>query len=392
MKSFLDFLLEGKGNAEFNLNDAKGKAFEILVGSHLKHGSGKDGHPAGYLSHYRDENENSPREVLNYIKTELDKSHPGMYDEINNHAKGAAENMREHLKKGGHHTFHDIAWTSQPSDHKSFTGEEDPNSDADVMLKTNKGPIGVSLKYGTQKQPNLRNPGLASIEELAGLKKGEITGLYNQHNQNLKQLGFTDTAEKNHKAYKADKNSQAAKAAEQSSLSARREMARKWQDGYSAMNSDQLKNTITSLVSPETKFEHYRLHTRPTASGVEHHMGGIQDDVNRLLSHYAKFKAVPHSGEGISVQVLGKHHGSDEWHPVITHSVKNVSGPMKGVAGTTKLGLRAPSNKPAKQTTPEKTETAVAPKQSVTDEPKQVSNEMFGRQVHADHELTQGHA
>ena len=358
MKSFFDFLIEGKRNLEFNLNDAKGKAFEILAGSHLKHGSGKDGHPAGYLSHYRDENENSPQEVLNYIKNELDKRHPGMYNEINEHAKGAAEHMRNQLKANGHHTLKDIAWTSQPSDHKSFTGEEDPNSDADVMVHTNKGPIGLSLKYGTQKQPNLRNPGLASIEDLAGLKKGEITSLYNQHNENLKGLGFNQTADKNHAAYKADKNSEASKSAEQSSLDARRAIAKKWQDGYSAMKSDQLKQKIISLVSPETKFEHYRIHSRPTSTGVVHHMGGIQDEVNDMLNHYAEFKAVPHSGEGISAQILGRHHGSEDWHPVISHAVKNTSGPMKGMAGTTKLGLRAPSNKTPKV---KKTEPTVKP-------------------------------
>lgn len=385
MKSFLNFLIEGKDNSEFNLNDAKGKAFEILAGSHLKHGSGKDGHPAGYLSHYRDENQNSPQQVLSYIKSELDKRHPGMYNEINDHARAAAAHMREQLKKNGHHTFHDIAWTSQPSDHKSFTGEEDPNSDADVMLKTNKGPIGISLKYGTQKQPNLRNPGLNSIEELAGLKKGEITSLYNKHNENLKALGFNQTADKNHAAYKANKNSEESKAAEQSSLAARREIAKKWQNGYSAMNSDQLKQKIISLVSPETKFEHYRMHTRPTASGVEHHMGGIKDEVNSLLNHYAEFKAVPHSGEGISAQILGRHHGSEDWHPVVTHSVKNTSGPMRGMAGTTKLGLRAPSTKTQKVKKP-------SIFKNIETEPKQSSNEMFGKPFHSDEELQQGHA
>jgi len=362
MITFLNFLREGKGNAEFNLSDSKGKAFEILAGSHLKHGSGKDGHPAGYLSHYRDENENSPSQVLNYIKKELDERHPGMYDEINNHAREAAEHMRKHLKDNGHDTFHDIAWTSQPSDHKSFTGQEDPNSDADVMLRTNKGPIGISLKYGTQKQPNLRNPGLNSIEELAGLKKGEITSLYDKHNENLKNLGFTNTAKKNHEAYKANKNSPEAKAAEQSSLDVRRQIAKKWQDGYAAMNSDQLKNTIVSLIAPETKFEHYRMHTRPTGSGLQHHMGGIQDEANEMFKHYAEFKAVPHSGEGITAQILGRHHGSDEWHPVISHGVKNTSGPMKGIAGTTKLTLRAPKVKNIKSPSLENKVTPAKPK------------------------------
>jgi hypothetical protein len=379
MLKFKEYIVEAKDNDEFNLNDAKGKVFEILLGSHLHHGSDKNGNPNEFLSHYRDENKNSPQQVLSYIKDELDKRHPGMFNEINSHAKDAAEHVRKHLIKDGHHTIDSAAWTSQKTDHKSFTGEEDPNSDADVMIKTNHGPIGLSLKYGTQKQPNLRNPGLNSIESLANLKKGEVTDLYDKHQEKVADLGFKGSIEQNHKKYKENKNSPEAKEAEASSLGTRREIAKKWQDGYSRMSSDELKNKIVSLVSPETKFKHYRIHTRPTASGVEHHMGGIQDDVNDLLKNYAEFKAVPHSGEGISAHIMGRHHGSDEWHPVVSHSVKGVSGPMKNFAGTTKLLLRN------KKAAPKETKKATSVEK---DKPKKINNDMHGQQFYADHELT----
>jgi len=347
MLNFSTFLFEGAKNKEFNFNDAKGKLFEILAGSHIKHGSDKSGNPAAFLTHYRDENGSSPQGVHDYIKKELDKRNPGMYDQINAHARQAAERARDYLRSQGHHTINEVAWTSQKSDHKSFTGIEDKNSDADIMLQTNKGPIGVSLKYGTQKNPNLRNPGLDSIEQLAGLKKGSITGLYNTHQQNIRDLGFTGSQGANHAEFKANKSSPASVAAVGSGLRTRREIAKVWQNGYAGMNSKQLRETIVSLVSPETKFDHFRLHTRPTASGVDHHIGHIQDDVRNSLDNYAEFKAVPHSGSGISVQILGRHHGSDEFHPVITHGVKGTSGPMQGMNGTTKLSLKTPKSKPA---------------------------------------------
>lgn len=354
MFNFSQFLFEGVGNTEFNLNDAKGKLFEILAGSHIKHGSDKKGKPAAFLTHYRDENGSSPEAVHNYIKKELDKRNPGMYDQINEHARQAAERAKDYLRSQGHHTVNEVAWTSQPSDHKSFTGVDDENSDADVMMHTNKGPIGVSLKYGTEKNPNLRNPGLDSIEQLAGLKKGAITGLYNQHQKNIRDLGFTGSQGDNHKAFKANKSSPAAVAAVDSGLRTRREIAKAWQNGYANMNSDQLREKIVSLVSPETKFDHFRLHTRPTASGVAHHIGHVQDDIRNSLSNYAEFKAMPHSGAGISVQILGRHHDSDDFHPVITHGVKGTSGPMKGMNGTTKLSLKTPKAKPVQiKTTPE---------------------------------------
>jgi hypothetical protein len=342
MFSFREYLLEGITNEEFNLNDAKGKLFEILAGSHLRHGADEKGRPAAFLTHYRDENDRTPEAVHNYVKREMEKRYPGTYDQINQHAREAAEHVRSQMGNDGHKEIHDVAWTSQPSDHKSFTGNEDPNSDADVMLKTNKGHVGISLKYGSQKIPNLRNPGLASVESLANLKKGEITNIYNNHQNNLSNLGFSGTIAQNHAAYKANKSSDAAKNAEQSSLDSRRLISKKWQDGYSKLSSDELRDKIVSLVSPETIHPHYRLHTRPTTSGVEHHIAGVQDEVQNSLKDYAEFKSVPHSGQGITTQILGRHHNSDEWHPVATHAVKGVSGPMKGFAGTTKLSLKKP--------------------------------------------------
>ena len=65
----IDFLVE-KGSAEIdNLNDAKGKLFELLVGGHLKHGTGKGELPNGWATHYRPEGDGDRK------STRLNSSH-----------------------------------------------------------------------------------------------------------------------------------------------------------------------------------------------------------------------------------------------------------------------------------------------------------------------------
>ena len=148
-------LLEAKKppkEKEWNLNDAKGKLFEILSGSHLHKGTSEAGSPNEFLKHYRDEEGKSPKEVHDYIKRELETRNPGMYQEINRHAAEAAQHLRDQLAAHGHTKIHETAWTSQKGDHGRFTkdtlGREihDPNSDADLMVHTENGPVGLSFE------------------------------------------------------------------------------------------------------------------------------------------------------------------------------------------------------------------------------------------------------
>jgi hypothetical protein len=337
-EAFDSFLIEAKiERKEFNLSDAKGKLYEILAGSHLIHGTHKSGMPNKFLSHFRDEEGKSPEEVHDYIKKEIDKRHPGLYSQINQHAKDAAEHMRNHLSSDGHHTVHEGAWTSQAGDHKRFTGEDDKNSDADIMVRTNKGHIGISMKYGGNKDMNLRNNGLESLEKMGKLPAGALTSERETHNKNLQNMGVSS-----HQEYKRLRDSKNAKEkatankAEESALQAQKNMAKKMSQGLAKnLSSEDLRHYVKERIAPQTKFQHYRIHSRTDDRGnAEHHMQDVQHDSNKL-NHFEHFRVVPHTG-GISVKIEGKRKGSDKYEPILDQAIKKGSGPTKGFASATK--------------------------------------------------------
>ena len=345
-ENFLESLLEAKEKKppkekKFNLNDAKGKLFEILAGSHFEHGTHKSGRPNDLLTHYRDEEGKSPKDVHKYIKDELDARHPGMYDEINRHAAEAAGHLRDQLTAHGHSEVGKTAWTSQPGDHGRFTGIEDPNSDADIMVKGNNGPVGISLKYGKNKDMNLRNNGLDELENMAALEKGSLTGVRAAHQKELERLDL-----QTHDQYKAYRDSSdasqknIANLAEKSAIESQREMARKISEGLSKRSSaadghEFLKQYVRDRISPPTQYQHFRLHSRPNdKGGVTHHFSDMQDD-SAKLEDFEHFRVVPHTG-GISVKIEGRRKGSNSYEPVLDQAIKKGSGPMKGFASTTK--------------------------------------------------------
>lgn len=334
MLSFEEFLTENK--EEFNVNDAKGKLFEILFGSHFKHGSNELGEPNKFLSHYRDENNKSPKIIHDLIKSELEKRHPGMYDQVNKHAREASEHARNELIKAGHKDFNDVAWTSQKGDHERFTGKDDPNSDADVMVKTDRGPLAFNLKYGKSKNMNLKNNGLEELEKMAELEPGSLTSQRSEHMKRVKELGLVD-----HEDYKRKKaaGDPAAKAGNDSALLAQKEMARRMSEGLSKIaetrGTDFLKRYVQERITPKTIYQHYRLHARPNDKGdATYHMKDMQDEAS-ALNDFEHLRVAPHSG-GITFRVEGRRKGSDTYEPVLEQSIKKGSGPMKGFASMTK--------------------------------------------------------
>jgi len=387
MLKFVSFLIEAskkpKKEKAFNLNDAKGKLYEILAGSHLIHKTHKSGAPNKFLSSYRDEEGKSPQDVHNYIKSKLDELHPGMYHTINQHAAAAAEHMRNQLAADGHHTIHEGAWTSQAGDHKRFTKEDDPNSDADIMLKTNQGHIGISMKYGGNKDMNLRNNGLDSLEDMAKLKNGELTGARERHQTLTHNLGIH-----NHDEYKRMRDEgtpdekKSVAAADESALNTQREMAKHLTNGLANnLSSEDLRQYVKDRVAPQTKFKHYRIHTRTDNSGgATHHMNDIQDDAAKL-DHFEHFRVVPHKG-GISAKIEGRRIGSEKYEPVLDQAIKKVSGVTKGFASSTKAPYASKAYGPApkRETEPVKTTGPkrvrqsfvqhVAPKAPVTSKPR----------------------
>lgn len=346
-EQYLETIMEAKGGKKppkeksFNLNDAKGKLYEILAGSHFQHGTHKSGIPNDLLTHYRDEEGKSPQDVHNYIKKELDARYPGLYNEINKHAIEGAIHLRNELSKYGHNNINDTAWTSQEGDHKKFTGEDDPNSDADIMLKGNRGPVGISMKYGKNKDMNLRNNGLDELENMAGLEKNALSKLRENHQKYVSDLGI-----ENHEHYKKLRDSsnpvekEIANKAEKSALNTQKQMAKKMSEGLAARaaasdGNEFLKQYVKNRIAPKTKFQHFRLHTRPNEKGeATHHISDMQDDSNKL-ENFEHFRVVPHTGS-ISFKIEGKRKGSESYEPVLDQVIKKGNGPMKGFASTTK--------------------------------------------------------
>ena len=330
---------------EFNVNDAKGKLYEILMGSHL-HGTFTKGHAnqGKFLQHYRDEDGKRPEEVHNYLRDELEKREPGAYNEIMRHAGEGAEHLKDQLAAHGHHNVNEVAWTSQKGDHKRFTDEDDPNSDADLMVKTENGPVGLSLKYGKTKNMNLRNPGLETLEKAAGLQPNELGKLREDHYATVRKMGIRDHA--HYKAMLKGDDEQRGKAADavNNALMTQKAMAKKVADGLTAKTtgpdgqttpegSEYLRNHIRDTVAPQTTFQHFRLHTRPNGrGGATHHMSDMQDDAAQL-DDFKDFRVVPHKGDKISYRIEGRRHGSDDYEPVLDQGIKKGSGPMKGFAG-----------------------------------------------------------
>ena len=345
MLKFSELLVEKreakpKKPKEFNINDAKGKLYEILLGSHLHHGTNESGKPNAFLTHYRDEDNKRPEDVHNYIRDELEKRHPGMYDEVNRHAIEGAQHARDQLAAHGHTKIHETAWTSQKGDHHKFTGEHDPASDADLMIRTENGPVGLSLKYGESKDMNLRNPGLETLEKAAGLQHGELAQMRDSHYAMAKKIGIRD-----HEHYKAmryhgaPEDKQKAADADASALFTQKAMAKKISDGLAAraeQDPEFLKSYVRDTISPRTKFQHFRIHTRPDSKGgATHHMSDMQDDAAKLDS-FDHFRVVPHNGDTISYRIEGRRKGSESYEPVLDQGIKKGSGPMKGFAGMTK--------------------------------------------------------
>lgn len=332
-------------------NDDKGKLFEILHAKHM--------HPEVKLpTHYRDEEGKSPEEVHNSIKSRISEEE---YSTIEDHARDSAANMREHLRDQGHNPDHitHVAWTSNgASDVKKFTDKDDPHNDSDVMYrfkhpKTGKVThAGVGLKYGSQKEPNLRNPGLDSLERMTGAKT--LLSRFEKHKKKIKTIGYTGTTAENHARWKKEKTSKRGKAAEESKLETTRGIAKDIHNALSQKSSDELKNYILGVVSPQTAHPTFRLHTRTShneaGSTASHHIDEPSKDIEIHLSQFSSLHMEKKHRGGISAVIYGTRKSDGKVVPVLQHAIKGVSGPMKGLAATTKLpGYRSSGKKTIKE-------------------------------------------
>ena len=376
--NFEEYLLEAKKQSSASSsnveNDDKGKLHELLLAKHL--------HKDGKLpEHFRSESANNTHagtaeQVHKKLKDKLDIEHPGAYEEIDRHAKQTAEAIKKHLAASGHltddHEIHAIHWTSNPKDAKKLTKIKNPNSNADLIITTKHKKtgetkyIGVSAKYGGLKNPNLKNPGLESLEKQAGQPEGTYTKLFKDHRDRMKKLGYTSTIAKNHALSKVhnailekekeehkasggkeenfvpkSKEAQMAHEAIKSSLETRREIGRLHREGLSKKSDSELRDIVKSLVSPDAKFHHIIAHSHVQNNGSA--ISRIKDADTLADDHLSKFRNLRvGSPEGIGYNIVGTYHNPG--HPehgkekVILHGgIKNTSGPQKAIAGTTML-------------------------------------------------------
>lgn len=389
-----DYLVEKKKKPDsdtFNESDAKGKLFEVLAGSFLKHGVGKDGLPKDWLASYRNEESQETPESLhaNLKKAFQSKSRGHIYNEVVQHARESAENMRKRLAEDGHTDIQDVVWSSnrdtvnkkgetKAGDHQNFTGEHDPNSDADIIVKTNKGFAPISLKYGENKNTNLRNNGLGAWEKTAGLKAGELTGAPAETLRRIREVHGIKT----HDDYKAMKAADEAgklspadkkrlSAAEDEMLNLQKNTASKIVAGLSKKSGKDLLEIARGHIAPQQKFAHYRYHAH--VEGTEDpnsvrsatpHFDDVQSSVSKTLDDFDPDSVVVRHGGGVSYGIYGKRKGSSKEEPIVSYGVKKGSGLHNGINTTaTAPALSKPlsSETQATKSKPAKTKEPPAP-------------------------------
>lgn len=342
-------LAEAKAESVNSTNDDKGKLHELLLAKHLHPDSKNPELP----SHHRSENEEyggTPKQVHDRLK---DKLGSDAYNEIDKHAKKTAEAVKKHI--GNDHEITNVHWTSnrdtanKKGDHEKTTGVKDTNSNADIIVTSRHKKTGkihyhpISAKYGTQAQPNFKNAGLDSMEKQVGAKKGAISKHSDAHNARMKKLGYKGTQAANHKQWKEDRDSsdpkKRAKAvkAVQSSLEARKAMAREHESHLSGKSDSELREHIRNNVSPSTHHPHILAHSHVHSDSSS--TASVQDASHvsdNHLNNYEKLHAK--KGTGITSEIWGTHKKTGKLKKVAEQIFKGTSGPQKGIAGAFKLG------------------------------------------------------
>lgn len=401
--SFLkeEFLVERALSSDVESDD-KGKLHELLLAKYL--------HPNTQLPmHHRSESENdehagTPQQVHDRLKKKIGDA---AYNEIDSHSKQTAEAVKKQLTEKGHtgNGVHvgDVHWTSnadkpnKPGDHEKTTGIKDINSNADLILtlhdKNGKkvGYHGISAKYGVN-EPNYRNPGLESMENTAGLEKGSLKALTDNHHKHMEKLGYGGSADQRNIQYKIDKMGidkarqehakhqaildqgktlskknktmheqlseyirvhdgmksdkkraefeQAAKSraaqAEASSLVAKQAVAKHFTEGLAKKSDSELRDVVRNHVSAPTHIPHTVAHSKVkdngTADSIVKPAHGIADD------HLAKVNNLHVVHQGTSAVIRGTHADTGKTVRVATMTAKSSSGPHKGIVGA--FGLK----------------------------------------------------
>jgi hypothetical protein len=345
---------------EIASSDAKGKLHELLVAKHLSSDNEED---KALPSHFRnEETQKTPQQTYDELKNSISAED---YNAADKRAKESAAAIKSHLMEHhgvkSHHVKN-IYWTSNSSDHEKLTNQKDPNSDADIMLHTvgDKGEHnfhGVSLKVGAQ-EPNVRNPGLDTLDKLTEADKNKSKNIVQEHKSNLHNLGYDSERSQadNHKQYKLDKNSnkpeekKRAAAADKSKLKTLYNLSNHYANSINDLHHDKVKHLITQLAAPKTLYPHTRAWAQTPATGksgeTTHHIENHQEELqHELNSHQHGYTAIP---KGQQFHIHANNPDGSPGKRIISISMKGVSGPIKGIAAATKTPFNK-KEKPKKQ-------------------------------------------
>lgn len=316
--------------------DAKGKAFEIEFARNM--------HPKKqYPTHYRDEDGKRPEEIAAHLRELFGDER---YNQISEHARIAAEHYRDHLHEQGHLKRSEnpdiIAWTSQRSDHKSFTGKEDPNANADVMFRKGRKYRGISLKYGAK--PGLRSPGIKDLSAMMKVNheavQNQIDGHMDDVHEGMKKHIKSTTAKARHEEFKeivANGSPAAKKAAEvalQKSRDFRAGMVHTYVNGFNKLKPEEALNAVRRLSSSEnTMFDHDKVHFDDKKGKV--HISHPVNDFATIQSKVKHFSAEARGG----YMIVHAHGHDGKKHQLLRVSIKNKSSsPYTNIVGSVSHG------------------------------------------------------
>jgi len=406
-----EYLLEAEAKSA-SINDDKGKLHELLLSKYL--------HPDGQLpSHFRAESQQAkekghagtPDAVHDRLQSKVGEE---TYKQIDSHAKETAKNLISNLKDENvlhkNSVIGDVHWTSNrdrdnaKGDHEKLTGQKDLNSNADLILTTKdkEGKIlnylGVSAKYGTNKEPNYKNPGTESLEKMAGLRPGRISEIMKPHHHYMEKLGYNGTIDQRHAQYKVDnmsledmqkshKEGQAkirkgekmkpdesvlhehigkfldayqasedkptffaaakerAKEADKSKREHLGMIAKELTKGLIEKTGDDgkgsadkaLREQIRNDVSPKTLIPHYVAHSWVQEDGsAKPVIHHMSDIADEHLNKFERLHIATDKAGG-SVTIRGYHKDTGKLTNVATYGLKTQSGPHKNINGTLTL-------------------------------------------------------
>jgi len=327
-----------------SVSDAKGKLHEVATLYAFS------GNVWSNTLHYRAEGQ-SPLDIFNVCANTL--GHDATV-RIMDDSYGTFLNIVERLHAddvlAATNAYWDATWTSNEDsvgalgDHERFTGVKDLNSDADIMIRTEEGPLGISLKYGNSRNPNLKNPGKPLIEEMLRLE--DLDRHRKPHDELLAALGFTGSAQANHQAFKAERYSERSLAAVRSSLAYRKAIAAEIRNALTQRTEAEVKEFVLGLCANPTVFKHYRSLTHTKGEDTRYHVADVVEHATKMADQYVDWHIARQNNMTVTIKGTHREHGTEEVLAML--QIKNQSGPMKSWNGTITAPMLVERKRPMK--------------------------------------------